>query len=333
MVRFQDDVMMGIAKQRPRAITEIRGKLMAELEAFPEFADRYYYSIPYKSKKCRHATGELCPECTLVEGASIHAALAIQRYWGNCFSSWAPMEETEEHIWLMGTFVDYEMNTKVVRPVRAQKGYTTRATDSKPAVFKPHFAERLSQAINAAGSKAQRNAILAGVPDALKILVFTSAKQLVVGDEPAQLLTPEQHSAIAKEFAKFEVGLELLASKLGKPIEEWAMRDRATLLGLRTALSDGAARDELFADTIKKTQSKPRASKKPTPTPQAEAPSPPPATAAEELAPPEEQEAAGESPPPVDEPASPAAAPDSPDPLTANVPSEDDPFTATLFDD
>lgn len=254
LVRFQDDTMMGVAIQRKRDVPTVRSEVLAELEAFPEYADRYYYSIPFKTKKCgNHPAGKMCPTCTLVEGASIHAALAIQRSWGNSFSSWSPGEETADYIWIDGTFVDYEKNNKLVRPTRFEKGYT-RAKDKK---WIPLTGERLVKAMNAAGSKAQRNAILAGVPDALKIMVFTKAKELVVGNNPAEALTEKQLGAIRDEFAKFEVSMELLESKLGKPIEAWAMRDRAILLGIRTALADGALRSDVFGSTVAKSESKP----------------------------------------------------------------------------
>lgn len=260
LVRFSDDQMMGVAIQRRRDVPKVRTDVLAEIEAFPEYADRYFYSIPYKTNKCGdHAPGKICPHCTFVEGASIHAALAIQRAWGNSFSSWSPREETDLHIWIDGTFVDYESNNKWVRPTRFEKGYT-RARDKQ---WIPLKGEKLVKAMNAAGSKAQRNAILAGVPDALKIMVFTRAKELVVGDTPAAPLTEKQLEAIRVEFAKFEVPIELLETKLGKPIGEWVMRDRATLLGIRTALSDGEARQDIFGSTVARSESKPVKEKKP----------------------------------------------------------------------
>ena len=254
LVRFQDDTMMGVAIQRKRDVPTVRSEVLAELEAFPEYADRYYYSIPYKTNGCgNHPSGKMCPHCTLVEGASIHAALAIQRSWGNSFSSWSPRDETSAHIWIDGTFVDYEKNNKWVRPTRFEKGYT-RAKDKK---WIPLTGERLVKAMNAAGSKAQRNAILAGVPDALKIMIFTKAKELVVGSVPGERLTVKQLGAIREEFAKFDVSMELLESKIGKPSDYWEMRDRATLLGVRTALADGAIHAEVFGSTVAKSESVP----------------------------------------------------------------------------
>ena len=251
LVKAQDDTMLTIAVQRPREVATVREKVLAELEAFPDFADRYFYSIPHRTKACNHQSGQLCPNCALVEGASVHAALAIQRYWGNCFSSWMPLEEEEEHIWILGTFVDYESNTKFQRPIRVQKGY------KKGKNWIPLRDDGLAKVIHAGGSKAQRNAILAGVPDALKILVFTKAKELVVGDKPDEMLSKKQMDAIESEFAKFEVSIELLESKLGKKSTAWAMRDRATLLGLRTSLADGASVQELFGSTIRKSEAVP----------------------------------------------------------------------------
>ena len=251
LVKFQDETMMSVAVQRPRSIDEVRTAVIAEIESFPEFADRYFYSIPHKTQRCNHDTGRACPECEYVEGPSIHAALALHRYWGNCASSWSPLEETDEHFWCVGTFVDYERNTKVQRPFRADK--TMKLRSGKIVELS---GDRLAKAINAAGSKAHRNAILAGIPDPLKLLAFTVAKKLTVGDEPDKKLTKKQILAIEQEFAKFEVALDVIERKLGKKAAFFTMADRARLLGLRNALMDGEAKESLFGATVTKTKGK-----------------------------------------------------------------------------
>jgi hypothetical protein len=252
LMKFQDETMMAVAIQRKRSIKEVQKAVEDEIQAFPDFADRYFYSIPHKTQKCDHATGRACPNCEYVEGPSIHAALALQRYWGNCSSSWAPLEETEDFFWCVGTFVDYERNTRFQKPFRCEKRFKKRNGE-----YVTLYGDRLAKAINAAGSKAQRNAILAGIPDPLKLMAFTVAKKLAVGDSPNELLKPSQIKAIENEFSKYEIDLAIIERKLGKKANTFTRADRARLMGLRNALVDGEAPTDIFGSTVKKTKSKP----------------------------------------------------------------------------
>lgn len=318
LVKFQDETMMAVAVQRPRVVSKVRDDVIAEVEAFPDYAERYFYSIPHRSQACEHPTTRACPTCEYVEGASIHAALAIQRYWGNAFSSWMPGEvfgvpETDDHVWAIGTFVDYERNTKFVRPVRASKTFKKR--DGKVITLSE---DKLSKAINAAGSKAQRNAILAGTPDPLKLAIFTRAKALTVGDEPDKKLEKKHIDAIETEFKKFKIDVKTIERKLGKKVGEWTMADRAQLLGLRNALLDGEASEKIFGSTVQKTQGK-AAKGKPKPKPE-------PAPKAEQPVQVETGEPVDDEEPPPGE----AFGDDQPkqDPETP----EEDPFTASMFE-
>lgn len=259
LVRFQDESMQAVAVQRPRAIDEVRASALAEVQAFPELADRYFYSIPHRTQKCGgHPTTQACASCEYVEGASIHAALAIQRYWGNCASTCRIEAEDEDFVYTVGIFTDYERNTRFEKPFRAPKWLTLR--DGKRVKLND---QRLTMAINAAASKAQRNAILSAIPDPLKILLWTTAKELVVGEDPNKKLTKAQIKKVTDEFSKWNVTTEVLEKKMGKKSSAWTMTDRARLLGLRNALVEGETTEQIFGVTVQKTKGKPAA--KPTP--------------------------------------------------------------------
>lgn len=250
--RMSEQAMETVAIQRPRVLAEVKQKVLAEVKAFPEYADRYFYSLPRRTKKCNHPTSQTCPTCSFVEGPSIHCAFALQRYFGNCWSEWSIDYETDTHIYVKGVFRDFESNTGYGRSIRVSKRLKSR--DGK---VRELYEDELTLAVNAGGSKAQRNAILAGVPDPLKTALWQSAKTLVVGDKPDQRLTPQQIEAVGREFGKWDVSLEMLERKLGKASGEWTAEDRATLIGIRNALTEGEAKEELFGMHIKKTQAKP----------------------------------------------------------------------------
>ena len=256
IVRLQDESMQAIAIQRPRDIETVKNSAIAEVEAFPEQADRYFYSIPYRTTRCDHPIGKMCPTCEMVEGPSVHAALALQRYWGNCTSSWRVDSEDADHVWLVGVFLDYQTNTRFEKSFRASKKIRKRDGTTYPLND-----QKLTMAMNAAGSKAQRNAIMAGVPDPLKIMILSRAKQLAVGENPSQTISEKQVGEIVKAFGTYNVTLELLVTKLGVPSDQWTMAHRSQLKGLYNALVDGEASEELFGPTVKQTKAKPKATK------------------------------------------------------------------------
>ena len=253
LMRFENESMQSVAVQRPRDLEQVKKDALAEVNAFPEMADRYFYSIPHRTKACSHPTTQACPTCEYVEGPSINAALALQRYWGNCASTCRIDHEDEDFIHTVGIFTDYERNTRFEKPYRASKWLTKR--DGKRTKLND---QRLTMAVNAAASKAQRNAVLSGIPDPLKIMLWTTAKALTVGDEPDKKLSAAQVQQVGNEFGKWNVDVELLEKKLGKKSKSWTMSDRARLLGLRNALLDGQASEELFGTQVKKTQGKRR---------------------------------------------------------------------------
>jgi len=248
MVRTEDQTMQSIAELRPRALTTVKGRGLEEIEAFPNEAYRWYYAIPYKDGK---------GGTTSVEGPSIHLALMVQRYWGNCSSAWIYDTETEDHVWLKGVFIDLETNTRFEKSFRVSKKGKQRGSNQ---VYELRD-DRLTMAINAGGSKAQRNAIIAGVPDPIVTVFLERAKELMRGDKPKATLSGEAVAKIVAAFEPYEVPLDALERSVKKPCDKWTGNTRVKLMGMYNALKEGGAVSEVIGKpAVKQTKGKPKGS-------------------------------------------------------------------------
>lgn len=255
LVRQEDSSMIAMAIQRPRDLKNVEEKTIAEIKTFAEEADTYFYSIPHKTQRCQpkdHDTRHPCQFCEWVMGPSINAALAIQRYWGNCSSEWEITSESDTHVYVKGIFLDYESASRQGKTVRVSKikkkwgGGTYELSE-----------ENLDKAVNAGGSKAQRNAILAGIPDPLKKRILREAILAAETDKPTFLLTKEEAEKIVDGFARYDVDQDQMERKLGKPVNQWTRKDRVRLKSMFNALAAGEVAANIFGVKVQKTKGKP----------------------------------------------------------------------------
>lgn len=159
-----------LALSQPRDEGRVFKKALAGLEFAPEFAEDAYYAIPFNKKD--EDSGETVKE--FVEGLSVVASRDIVRLWGNCATAWRIAGEDDKAFEVEGVFSDFETNTFFRATVRVRKSYIPRGT----SIPVPLREDRLNLAIQAGGSKAERNAALKGIPGWFKDRYFQAAKAI-----------------------------------------------------------------------------------------------------------------------------------------------------------
>lgn len=204
VMRIENETMQqfSITKPRPHP-QEILRLVVAELEAFPYFAEKAFYRIEIKKKR---TDPDDAPK-SVIEGISIKGAEQIKRHWGNCTSGSRMVAEDERFVHVQGVAIDYETNIREAREWAVPKW----EVDEKTHIEVPLTRFRLTTSIQAHMSKAERNAILLILPEPLKATYFKTAKEIAVrilGQSPKQvqdhakpLPLPER---IKKMFAKME---------------------------------------------------------------------------------------------------------------------------------
>lgn len=209
---------------------------LAELELVPEQAAKAFYSIPYTDNRTRRVT--------MVEGLSIGAAVSLARRWGNCTTAARILKEDAEGWEVEGLFVDLETSFWVGRPKTGTKYEVSR--EGRKYLLPER---RQVMALGALISKAQRDAILAGLPMYLRLAYFEKAKQLA-GGSPNVQADMKKVDAVLVAFARFKATAEELEGYVGridelwdegpKPRNKWTGEDVARLRGLWVAVSEGS---------------------------------------------------------------------------------------------
>jgi hypothetical protein len=227
IVKAENETMAAIGRLHPRNEVKILEGAMAELELVPEQAKEAFYSIPYKQKQQNGP-----PKTVFVQGLSIDGAASLARRWGNCAVGGRIVNEDETGIDVEGVFYDYQTNFRMAKPHRASKFAKVGGTWIK------QDEQRLLMAVQASVSKAQRNAIEAGLPPYLTKGYFEKARLLVSGD-PEKKAEPKRIEALLRAFDRFKVTKEMLERAIGRKVEEWYGEDVANFRGLFKALQDG----------------------------------------------------------------------------------------------
>lgn len=167
VMRAENENLQAMAIQRPRNLDKLTKAAMLELRAFPEYAKKMYYSIPFKDR----SDGE--EKVVMVEGPSIKASNALARHWGNNSKGWRMVGSDEERVNLQGVFIDHETGSRTT----AEMSVSRRAR-KRDGTYYMLPADRLNLAIQAGGSKAVRNAINNALPIGLVEGYFAEAKKI-----------------------------------------------------------------------------------------------------------------------------------------------------------
>ncbi len=227
LMRIENESMLAVAIQRPRDPERVLKAAIKELQIVPEEARKAYYSIPYKE---RQPDGS--QKLVNVEGPSVKASNALARLWGNCSVTSRSLDEDSTGCNLAGIFIDFETNFRMERPFRATKVKKSRRGGTYTLDQQKWIAE-----LQAAASKAQRNATLNGLPAWLIAQYMKQARLLAAGD-PNSKAEPKKVALTLKAFERFKVSQEMLERYVGLPLSEWMGDHLATLIGLGNALAD-----------------------------------------------------------------------------------------------
>jgi hypothetical protein len=227
LMRVENESMLAVAIQRPRQLKKVLAMALEELKLVPEEAKRAYYSIPYKESQPDRSI-----KIVNVEGPSIKAAMALARLYGNCSVTARSLHEDAVGADLAGIFIDYETNFRVERPMRV-----TRVMKKRSGGTWTLNPQQWLAALQAAASKATRNAALNGLPAWLVASYMKTARAIAAGD-PDAAADPKKVAGTLKAFARFNVTQAMLEKYVETPISEWMGDHLATLIGLGNAIAD-----------------------------------------------------------------------------------------------
>ena len=222
IMKVENETMSAVSVARPRNEKTVLEGAIAELELYPDLAASNFYSIPYGESRGSDRK-------VLVEGPSIHAALALARRWGNCVTRSMQVGEDEEKVYLSGVFLDLETNFRVERPFTVSKLFRHR--DNRVEALRE---QRLIQAIQSGASKSIRNAILAGLPRGFVETFYRRARAI------AEREAKTTWSKLLEAFREFGVTKEMIEANIGRPIEKITDSEIVDLRGIYNAIKEGA---------------------------------------------------------------------------------------------
>lgn len=242
IMRAENETQQSMAVQKPRELAKLVNAAIDELRAFPDFAKKAFYSIPYKDRE----TGGT----TYVEGLSIKAANALVRHWGNNASGFRVVGADADRIMVQGVFLDYETNMRRTAEISVSRKFKSREGKTYELDV-----TRLNMAIQAGGSKAVRNAILNAMPVGFTDGYFAEAKRIILkgGKTDTAPITPEDiKSAMDGIFKAFE-GQQVSRAEVANYISRHPELDSEEgvvthLQGILNAIAEGATTiEEAFA--------------------------------------------------------------------------------------
>lgn len=246
--KMESDIQIAQAIKNPRNEMTIFSNAIKELEIVPEFANKAFYSIPYKDQM---------GETVYVEGPSIKAAMSLARRWGNCATGARIVSDDDDRVIVEGIFWDYETNMRSY----SQYSVAKKAWSKKTKQVIPLREDRLNMAIQSGMSKAQRNAILKALPVYLTDKFFAKAKEISSGknkDNAKKEYIPTRFKKAKDKFMELGITESQWEAYLsGLSIDREAIIEH--LIGLYNAIKDGETKlEDVFPqDNEIKTEGKP----------------------------------------------------------------------------
>jgi len=235
------DRMVRIAKEYPRDERLGLQRALDGLKIVPWAAEKAWYRIEYRNHRrgCtrpRDKKGRINCDCeiSLVEGLSIRAAEDLLGHYGNAAARAYIAQDTDTLVRVVGVFLDLEHN------VWKERDFVAAKTLMRGGTLVKLSGQDLAIAMQAATSKAIRNATLSGLPVSWKILYWQRAREINAaflarqagGYKPAV-------ERMLKRFEALGVTSDVLEAKLGHSLADGVSRDEGLdLLGLCNALEN-----------------------------------------------------------------------------------------------
>lgn len=208
------DQQIVTAKAYPRDVTQFLSDSTALVSYSEEIAEQCMFGLPRGGK--------------IITGASIRFAEIIFGLWGNCICGSKPVDETHDSVFSEGRFRDLQSNTMI------QKVSSRRILDKNGNRYN---ADMITMTANAAASIAMRNAILAGIPEAIWQSVYHAARTKAVG-APAKL--DENRQRAVAFFMQHDIDQPTMLALIGiQKMEDIQSEQLALLKGMMISLKDG----------------------------------------------------------------------------------------------
>jgi len=220
ITRAEIDGQIATARAFPRSMASFMREARELVSLDEETAESCIYSLP----RGKNQDGSK----KFITGASARFAEILQHTFGNNRAGGRVVSIDKDTITAQGVYHDLEKNVQITKEVQRS------IVDSYGKRYKP---DMIGVTGNAAISIALRNAVLAGIPQALWLPIYEAARQASVGD--ITTLTSKRANALAW-FAKVGVSPEAIFAKLEVDgVEDIGLEQLETLVGIKTALRRG----------------------------------------------------------------------------------------------
>lgn len=234
MVGQFDEVNQGtIAVESSRAIAEAQGKLIIakrfprdEVKSMsrilescqrPDFASKAFYSYPRSERT--------------VEGVTIRFAEEIARCWGNLDYGIKEMSQNEGKSEMMAYCWDMETNT-----ISQQNFTNVHAREKGKSVVQLTSLRDIYEVNANMGARRLRSRILAIVPNYVVKRAVAECKKTLAGDNEQPLI--DRINNMVSQFKKIGVTVELLESRLGRPIATMTRDDFVEYIGIFNSIKE-----------------------------------------------------------------------------------------------
>lgn len=219
LAKAEIDSQIATAHAFPRGMSRFIREATELVAMDQATAESCIYSLP----RGKNADGTK----KLITGASIRFAEIIQSCYGNNRSGGRVVAVDHATLTAQGVFHDLEKNVMITKEV------SRPILDSQGRRYK---ADMINVTGNAAISVAMRNAILAGIPQAIWGLVYEKVQEVAVGT--VVTLAERRANAIAW-FGKVGISPEQIFGKLDVEGEaDIGLDELEQLIGLKTAIKD-----------------------------------------------------------------------------------------------
>lgn len=220
VVRAEIDGQIATARAFPRSVSAFMREARELVAMDEEMAEACIYSLP----RGRDDHGNK----KFITGPSARFAEVVQHCFGNNRAGGRVVAIDKETITAQGVYHDLEKNVQVTKEVQR------RILDSRGRRYN---ADMIGVTGNAAISIALRNAVLAGIPQALWLPIYEAARQAAVGD--VTTLATRRANALLW-FGKVGVSPEQIFARLEVTGEEdIGIEQLETLVGIKTAIRRG----------------------------------------------------------------------------------------------
>tara|TARA_Y100000310_G_scaffold300133_1_gene335560 strand:- start:94 stop:909 length:816 start_codon:yes stop_codon:yes gene_type:complete len=223
--RAQIDMQIATARKYPRALSEVKNRMLGFATLDEETAAACFYTLPRDGKT--------------IQGPSVRLAEIAVASYQNIRAGARVIANDGKNITAQGVCHDLENNVAVSVEVKR------RITSKMGRTFSDDMQTVTG---NAACAAAFRNAVFKVVPGALIKPVYEQAMKVAQGD--ATTLGQRRDKAL-EAFQKMGIQPEQILERLERDaVEDITLKDLQTLIGLHTAIKDGdTSLDESFPPT------------------------------------------------------------------------------------